>query len=279
MATNPIEEVWRAGGYAMPLRVYGCSRTAGAKPLVLHLHGGAFVARALDAGGVVSSLLADAGAVVLSPEYPLAPKHPFPQALEAAFALLNWLQANRTRWAGKKSPLFVAGEEAGGNLAAALALMARDQRQPVLAGQILLSPMLDASMATCSLRAADAGPVGCKWADGWHRYLGSAAKAAHPYAAPLGSSRLAGLPPALIVTAEDDPMRDESRNYARRLRESGVAVRDHVLTAPTGWPDALTRSGPVEANWSADVARQFSAFFSDTVAASRASRPLALHHT
>jgi acetyl esterase/lipase len=139
----------------------------------------------------------------------------------------------------KKSGIFVAGEEAGGNLAAALALMARDQHAPPLAGQILLSPMLDACMATCSIRQAEAGPVGCKWADGWHQYLGSADKAAHPYAAPLGSSRLAGVAPALVLTAQDDPMRDESLSYARRLRESGVAVQEHILAGPTGWPNAL----------------------------------------
>ena len=103
------------------------------------------------------------------------PQHPFPAARwRRAFQALDWLHAQpRRTGSSRKSGLFVAGEEAGGNLAAALALMARDQQAPPLAGQILLSPMLDPCMATCSIRQAEAGPVGCKWADGWHQYLGS----------------------------------------------------------------------------------------------------------
>ena len=81
------------------------------------------------------------------------------------------------------------------------------------------------------MRQAEAGPVGCKWADGWHEYLGSADKAAHPYAAPLVSSRLSNLPPTLILTAEDDMLRDESLCYARRLRAAGVAVVIFLIVA------------------------------------------------
>lgn len=254
MATDRTQELAQIGPMSMAVRIYGRARASARTPLVLHLHGGAFVDGSLDAGECISNLLAEAGAVVVSPDYPLAPKHKFPQPLQAAFGLLSFLDGNRARFAGKKSPLIVAGEEAGGNLAAALALMARDQQTPTLAGQILISPMLDPAMATCSIRAAEAGPVGCKWADGWHQYLGTADKASHPYAAPLGSSRLNGLPPALILTAEDDPMRDESLAYARRLHESGVAVDDHLLSAPTGWPDALQQADTTAAAWR-DVVR------------------------
>ncbi|MFN3673945.1 MAG: alpha/beta hydrolase fold domain-containing protein, partial [Bosea sp. (in: a-proteobacteria)] len=132
----------------------------------------------------------------------------------------------------------VAGEEAGGNIAAALALMARDRLGPALAGQILLSPMLDPCLGTCSLREADAGPVGCHWADGWADYLGSPDKAAHPYAAPVNASRLAGLPPALLISAQDDPLRDEAATYAARLLEAGVVTLHHIQPAPTNWPNA-----------------------------------------
>ncbi len=153
------------------------------------------------------------------------------------------------------------GEEAGGNLAAGLALMVRDQRSPALAGQILLSPMLDACLATESVRLAEAGPVGCKWADGWHQYLGTADKACHPYAAPLGSSRLGGLAPALIVTAEDDPMRDESLAYAKRLRASAVAVQEHMLPAPTDWPCALAEADSLNCGLGDGLARTFHRIF------------------
>ncbi|MDQ3272894.1 MAG: alpha/beta hydrolase, partial [Pseudomonadota bacterium] len=133
-------------------------------PLVLHFHAGAFVAGSLSQGACVAGLLADAGAVVVSVDYPLAPAHPFPQAVETAYAALAWAWKARNKLAGRSVRLFVAGEEAGGNLAAALALVARDRDSPRLAGQLLLSPMLDACMATASLRDVHAGPVGCTWA-------------------------------------------------------------------------------------------------------------------
>src|SRR5205085_1495021 len=207
---------------------------------------------------------------VISAEYPLAPAHVFPEALRATLGALNTLGQNRGRWGSKKSPLFVAGEEAGGNLAAGLARIARDRHPGLLAGQILISPMLDPLMGTCSIRSADAGPVGCRWADGWHQYLGSPEKAAHPYAAPLNSIRLAGVAPALVLTAQDDPMRDESQRYAARLRESGVPVQHDVLTAPTGWPCALTHPENAAEPWAAALRERAVMFFAAT-AASRLS--------
>lgn len=258
----------------MPLRIYRKAPTLPGAPVVLHLHGGAFVAGALDNGRTVASLLADAGAVVVSAEYPLAPRHPFPQALEATFQTLNRLHKSRARLGDRKSRLFVAGEEAGGNLAAALALMARDQQGPLLAGQILFSPMLDPSMATCSMREAEAGPVGCKWADGWHEYLGSAEKAAHPYASPLGSSRLAGLAPALVLTAEDDLLRDEAVTFARQLRDAGVMVREHRLPAPTGWPCAFHDPAGAQPAWAAPVRNSIAEFFAAILSMSESAAAL-----
>lgn len=276
MAMNWTEETIDAGSaLRVPVRIYRPAEAHTIAPLVLHLHGGAFVSGSLDSGRTVATLLADAGAVVVSADYPHAPNHPFPHALHAAFGALKWLHKSRARWIGKKSGIFVAGEEAGGNLAAGLALMARDQQNPPLAGQILLSPMLDPRLATCSMRQAEAGPVGCKWADGWHQYLGSADKAAHPYAAPLGSSRLAGLAPALVLTAEDDLLRDESLSYAQRLHESGVAVQHHVLAAPTDWPCALNGLAPVREAWATTVRDRFIEFFAQPLAL---LRPVASLH-
>ncbi len=220
-------------------RVYGCGCAAPAA-LVLHLHGGTFNDGSLDSGRRVAEALRLAGATVVSVAYPLAPDHRFPHALDAIYSALQELYARRRAWGGRSVPLHVAGEEAGGNLAAALALMARDRGEPRLAGQILFSPMLDACLATHSLRTADAGPVGCRWADGWHDYLGSPDRAAHPYAAPLGAARLSGLAPALIVTAEDDPLRDECAAYADKLRTMGVRAELHVEPGPTDWPGAYS---------------------------------------
>lgn len=216
----------------MPARVYGQAAAKAGAPLVLHLHGGAFTSGTVDCGAIAAALMAEAGAVVLSADYPLAVGHPFPFPLTAAFAALVAVYRNRAAIASRTARLFVAGEEAGGNLAAGIAMMARDQKAPPLAGQILISPMLDPSLATASVRAAEAGACGCPWADGWKRYLGSADKAAHPYAAPLASQRLAGLAPALLVSTADHPMRDESVRYAAALGAAGVPTTLEILPGP-----------------------------------------------
>ena len=253
------KQVTIPGAAPVPVRLYQ-GAAAGPVPLVLHLPGGTFTA--LSIVRPVASLLAEAGAVVVSADYPTGAAHPFPEAAEAMYALLRHLHDHRGHWAARASKLFVAGEEAGGNLAAALAAMARDRRGPPVAGQILLSPMLDAGMATCSFRDAEAGPVGCKWADGWAVYLGCPDAAAHPYAAPSAGSRLHGLPPALVITTPDDPMRDESLAYAGRLRQAGVAIHARAIAAHD-WPDALV--APLEPElapaWADTVRQNFTDFF------------------
>lgn len=236
------------------LRLYGQRPQGASVPLVLHFHGGHFDAGDLDNGRVVAQMLADAGALVASIDYPLAPAHPFPAAAEAGYEALAWLQRQRSKLAGAGSTLWVAGEEAGGNLAAAVAMMARDRHEPPLAGQILLSPMLDPCLATASLRRAEAGKVGCRWADGWHHYFaGRVLDGDHPYAAPARASRLADLPPTLLVTAHDDPLRDETRHYAKRLRAAGVAVQEVTLAGPTGWPCSFMDPACGSAAWTAEL--------------------------
>ncbi|EWS58233.1 Carboxylesterase NlhH [Methylibium sp. T29-B] len=247
-------------GEPLKARVYGSRPRGRSAPLVLHFHGGAFVAGGLDSGATVAGLLAEAGAVVVSLDYPLAPAHPFPAAIEAGHAALTWMHRHRSRLAGQSATVWVAGEEAGGNLAAAVALMARDRRSPPLAGQILMSPMLDPCVATASLRDADAGPVGCLWADGWHQYLPGAADADHPYAAPASAMRLTGVPRTLLITAQDDPLRDEALAYARRLRDAGVEVDEAFLDQPTGWPCACKQPAGAQAAWAPVVRGQFQAF-------------------
>ena len=221
---------------------------------VLHLHGGAF-SGSVATGEAVAVTLAAAGAAVYSAEYPCGAEHPFPEALEAAYALLLQLADKRGH-----HDLLVAGEEAGGNLAASLALMCRDRLRPKLAGQILLSPMLDPRLGTCSARTAEAGMAGCKWAIGWHHYLPTADKASHPYAAPAMALRLAGLAPALLVTGPSDPMADEAADYAARLRSSGVSVVECRITAGDAWPDALFYAG-FEPPWAESLQRAAAQFY------------------
>lgn len=247
------------GGPELTVRLYSaCGDACHAQPLVLHFHAGAFVRGTLAEGAVVAGLLASAGAVVASVDYPLAPGHPFPQAAEAGHAVLAWAERKRRRLGAKSKQIFVAGEEAGGNLAAAVSMMARDRGGPELAGAILLSPMLDVCLATASHRDAKTGPVGCLWADGWRAYLPRAEDAIHPYAAPGASLRLAGLPRTLLISADDDPLRDETRAFARRLHEAGVPVQVEMLAAPTGWPSSYLEPGPMP--WAAPLQAQLERF-------------------
>ncbi len=284
------------------LRIYRSTTTPRGAPLVLHLHGGAFTFGNLDNGLTVASALVQAGAVVAALDYPLAPAHPFPAALHAGQTALKYLHANRVKLAGKNTRLFIAGEEAGGNLAAAVAMKARDYGGPPLAGQLLISPMLDPRVATQSARDQACGPVGCRWADGWKAYLDTAEKAAHPYAALVNASRLTGLPPALVLTASDDPMRDESLGYAERLQAAGVPVQHHTFAGPTGFPCALmnppaafaeiakpdapaglpprelpilldaTTGSPLDPIWRTTLADRFAVFFSEFLALAPAGR-------
>ncbi|PYE88475.1 alpha/beta hydrolase fold domain-containing protein [Phyllobacterium leguminum] len=262
MGANWTEQMLDSSAGPVPVRIYRGEDLAKTPPLVLHLHGGAFLDGSAKCGELVASLLADAGAVVVAADYSMAAKEPFPAALQFAYGLLGCLCKERGDFAAKKSSLFVAGEEAGGNLAAGLALKARDVHLGALQGQILLSPMLDPSVATGSFRKAQAGEMNCRWADGWNHYLGFGA--CHPYAAPGYSMRLAGVAPALVLTAQDDPMRDESLNYARRLREAGVMVQDHVLTGKTGWPGAYSDCSGAKPAWGETVCGFFKEFFQET---------------
>ncbi len=239
--TSCHDDLLPAGDGVLPVRVYkGAARRKDA-PVVMHLHGGAFTRGDLDSGELVSRLLADAGAVVVDVDYPIGEEHVFPTALKTLDALLAGLHKARAKLSGKGAPLLVAGEEAGGNLAAALALMARDQGHRKLAGQILIGPMLNPCMGTASLRQADAGYGECRWMHGWRAYLGECEDGDHPYAAPANTGRLSGLVPALVVSAEDDPMRDEALAYARAMKRAGVDVQQALIAAPSGWPCSLMK--------------------------------------
>jgi acetyl esterase len=248
-------------GAALRARIYGQRRTGMASPLVLHFHGGAFVTGDLESGQSMARMLAQAGAVVVSVAYPLAPEHRFPEAVEAGYAALEWTYKHRNKFAGTGAGVYVAGDEAGGNLAAAVALIARDRAHPPLAGQILIAPMLDPCVGTASLRESMECETGCKWADGWQQYLRGPRDAEHPYAVPGKATRLVGLPPALVLSGHDDPMRDEAMDYARRLQEAGIPVTTNVLPGDTGWPDSLVGPPPEVCPCAAVVEQHLRAFF------------------
>lgn len=256
------DEVVTLPGLApVPTRIYGERRRGQTAPLVVHFHGGAFVAGGLDCGVKHASVLVDAGAIVVSIAYPLAPAHPFPQAIEVGYGVLEWAYKRRSKLAGSGAAVFLAGEEAGGNLAAAVALMARDRAHPPLAGAILVSPMLDPCVGQASMRDAACVDTQCHFAEGWQKYLRCPQDATHPYAVPSGSSRLAGIAPTLVLTACDDPLRDEARAYADKLAGAGVQVDFEVLGSATGWPGSLLANEPMECACAAVFQARLQSFF------------------
>lgn len=206
--------------------------------LIVFFHAGGFVCGSLDEAECFTRALAHASGIpVLSSSYTLAGQQAFPAAAEDAHAVLSWARKNAKKLGSDGSSLISAGIEAGGNLAAVAALMARDRGQPVLAAQILLMPMLDPGLSSDSMRALCNKPqvagvaAGCDRA--YRDYLPRAADRSHPYACPLQSSRLKGLPPALILSAEDDPLRDEAQAYADKLQQAGnLAWHKRLETAP-----------------------------------------------
>ena len=205
-------------------------------PAVLYFHGGGFCSGSLDDAEVPARYLAEhANVAVLSVAYSLAPTRPFPAAPEDAYAASVWLVENAKQLKIDPQHIAVAGDDAGGNIAASLALIARDRNVPEIAAQVLIGPMLDPSMTKLGdaerLRS-DLKPETC--ADCYSKYLPRTQERLHPYASPLESRRLRGLPPALMLTAECDVLHKEGEQYAAALIAAGVptqVTRFNVLHA------------------------------------------------
>ncbi len=215
----------------------GAARKKANDTLVVFFHPGGFVVDDTEASDPCLRVLADACEVnILAPCYTLAPERPFPAAVEDAHAVLNQAVRQRTKLGWKGTHLFVGGVEAGGNLAAVSALVCRDRQGPDLAGQILVTPMLDASLHCPSMRCAADEDATRKLARDVERsyrlYLPNPADRLHPYASPLHASRLGNLPPTLIVHTEGDPLADEGRAYADKLRHAGNEVAQITLPPP-----------------------------------------------
>lgn len=214
-------------GGVLPVRIYTPARE-GPFPALVYFHGGGWVVGNVDSvDHVCRSLAHDAGCVVVSVEYRQAPEHKFPAAAEDAYAALLWVTSNAGVIDVDPARVAVGGDSAGGNLAAVAALQARDRGGPRLAFQLLLWPIIDHSFDTTSYRECAEGYLLTRadmiWF--WGHYLASEADGRHPYASPIRAESLAGLPPALVITAEYDPLRDEGEAYAARLRDAGVPAK------------------------------------------------------
>jgi acetyl esterase len=162
-------------------------------------------------------------AVVVSVDYRLAPEHPFPAAPQDCYAATAWAAANIGQYGGDGSRLAVAGDSAGGNLAAVVAQMARDQGGPPIAFQLLVYPAVDARMTHASITENGDGYLLTKGFMEWFygHYLPKESDADDPLVSPIKASSLASLPPALVLTAEFDPLRDEGEAYAAALQAAG----------------------------------------------------------
>jgi acetyl esterase len=212
-------------GGALPLRVY-TPEGEPPFPIVVFFHGGGWVVGTLDTYDPLCRALAAAvPAVVVSVDYRLAPEHRYPAAVEDAYAATFWASRNAAALGGAQHRLAVAGDSAGGNLAAAVALGARDRGGPAISFQLLVYPALDAAGDTASWRAFADGfhltAAGMRWY--WDHYLGGADGGA-PDASPLRAAYFGGLPPALVLCADHDVLLDEGEAYAARLRQAGVAA-------------------------------------------------------
>jgi acetyl esterase len=215
----------------VPARLYRPAPD-GTLPLLVLFHGGGFVFGDVETHDRTARRFAAEGEVaVLSVDYRLAPEHPFPAGVNDAEAATRWAAAHAAELGTDPDRVVVSGDSAGGNLAAVVALRLRDAGGPPLAGQLLIYPTTD-------MRAGDRYPSKRELADGYglsghdmdwfgQQYIRDEADAGRPDASPMAAADLSGLPPAFVLTAEFDPLRDEGDAYARRLADAGVPV-EHV---------------------------------------------------
>ena len=218
----------------VPVRVYAREgdAPAGGRPALLDIHGGGFVTGNIEMEHAFAVHVArelDAAVVVV--DYRLAPEHPFPAGVEDCYSSLKWLHEEAAALGIDPERIAVGGQSAGGGLAAATVLMARDRGGPPVCFQFLGIPELDHRLETASMRAFVDTPVWHRPAAelSWERYLGPDPGTVSPYASPAIATDLAGLPPAYVTAMEFDPLRDEGIVYALRMMEAGVSVELHTF--------------------------------------------------
>ncbi|GCF10570.1 alpha/beta hydrolase [Dictyobacter arantiisoli] len=198
----------------------------GPLPILVYFHGGGWVFGNLETHDALCRTLANqAACIVIAVDYHLSPEYKFPIAIKEGYNTIQWIADQASSFNGDASRIAIAGDSAGGNLAAAVALMIRDKGNPKLAYQVLIYPLID-YYRPFKQSYLDYGEDYYVTRDElvwhWQQYLSNDLEGQHPYASPLRSPLLTQLPPTLVITAEYDPVRDEGELYARRLQESGV---------------------------------------------------------
>ncbi|CAI0929072.1 alpha/beta hydrolase [Serratia quinivorans] len=217
-------------GHQIAIRAYWPAGVAMGKPMpaMLYAHGGGWCLGSLALYDRPCQALANAtGRLILSVDYRLAPEHPYPRPLKDVYQALCGVVDRADEWGIDASRIAVGGDSAGGNLAAAVALLARDRDGPRIEHQLLLYPALSRAMDTASYQAYAQGYFLTREVMEfcWGQYLADGVQRHDFYAEPLHAETLRQLPPATILSCEYDPLRDEAEHYAQRLREDGVAVR------------------------------------------------------
>ena len=214
-------------GESIPVRIYRPASDSKPRPVLMWFHGGGWVIGNLDSADFAARMLTNAsGCVVISVDYRLAPEHKFPAAADDCFAATQWVVEHADELGVDASKVAVGGDSAGGNLAAVVAQLAKEAGGPAIAYQALVYPVTHFSFATPSYEANAEGylltKASMEWF--WGHYLGNEGDGEHVKASPLLHADLAGLPPAIVITAEYDPLRDEGEAYAEALRKAGVSV-------------------------------------------------------
>ncbi len=228
VAIGRVEDLSIPGpGGDIPVRLYA-SEHGGVRPAFVYFHGGGWVFGNIETHDAVCRLLAkESGAVVISVDYRLSPEAKFPAAVDDSYAATCWVAANAQHLGIDANRIAVGGDSAGGNLATVVAMRCRDAGGPALALQVLIYPVTDlSSFETASHRELAEGYFLTRAAMQWFtgHYLASTEQSSHPEASPLHATNLKGLPPAVVITAEFDPLRDEGEAYAKRLEQAGVPV-------------------------------------------------------
>ena len=247
----------------VPVRIYTPAGT-GPFPILIWCHGGGMVVGDLDtADATARHLTVETGCVTVSVDYRLAPETKFPGACDDCYAAAVWASDNAASIQGDASRMAVGGDSAGGNLAAVLAQMARDRAHPDLAFQLLVYPMTALDFETSSYVDNADGYLltrdSMKWY--WDQYLGASDDPNHPYAVPSKAGSFRNLPPALVITAEFDPLRDEGEAYAKQLEAAGVPTTctryDGMIHGFFGMAGTVDKSGHAIAEAAAAMKEAF----------------------
>lgn len=246
-----IEEIERmipgpAGAPDVRVRIYMPKDRTEAGPGFVNFHGGGFIQGDLESEHArCLAMTGQGGAVSVGVDYRLAPEHPFPAGVEDCYAALKWVAENAAELKIDPAKIAVGGGSAGGNLSAAVALMARDRGGPAIAFQLLIYPVIDDRCETHSMQNGAGLYI---WdsqnsIDMWNHYIGTDRSNVSPYASPARATDLSGLPPAYVMTAEHDPLRDEALIYAMRLMQAGVQVELHNYPGTVHGFDFFSPSG------------------------------------